>query len=132
MFPVLVADESLKAKQEVFALRIIGAEKAWPLSAFKNGRVINDRAGVIALVVIGDADTRTVRAYRSGGRTFQRAGDDLDQVSHEGVLWRVDEDALRSSSGESLARLPGHLAYWFAWDNYLGDAELFQIGSEVP
>ncbi len=132
MFPVLVADESLKAKQEVFALRIIGAEKAWPLSAFENGRVINDRAGVIALVVIGDADTRTVRAYRSGGRTFQRAGDDLDQVSHEGELWRVDEDALRSSSGESLARLPGHLAYWFAWDNYLGDAELFQLRSEVP
>ena len=131
MFPVLVADKSLKTKQEVFALRIVGAEKAWPLSSFKNGRVINDQAGVVQLVVIGDADTRTVRAYRSGGRTFQRVGNDLDQVSSQGVLWRVDEDALRSSSGENLARLPGHLAYWFAWDNYLGDAEVFQIRSDA-
>ena len=94
--------------------------------------MINDQAGVVQLVVIGDADTRTVRAYRSGGRTFQRVGNDLSQVSNQGVLWRVDEDALRSSSGESLARLPGHLAYWFAWDNYLGDAEVFQIRSDAP
>jgi hypothetical protein len=130
MFPVAVSNKSLKTKQEIFALRITGAEKAWPLSAFKNGRVINDRAGVIALVVIGDADTRSVRAYRSGGRSFQRVGDDLNEVSSEAVLWRVEEDALHSPSGETLARLPGHLAYWFAWDNYLGDAEVFDGDSQ--
>ncbi len=32
--------------------------------------VINDRVGVIQLVLIGDAESRTVRAYRSEGRTF--------------------------------------------------------------
>ncbi|MEE8078383.1 MAG: DUF3179 domain-containing (seleno)protein, partial [Pseudomonadales bacterium] len=124
------SDKSLKTKQEIFALRITGAEKAWPLTAFKNGRVINDRAGVVALVVIGDADTRSVRAYRSGGRSFQRVGDDLNEVSSEAVLWRVEEDALHSPGGETLARLPGHLAYWFAWDNYLGNAEVFDGDSQ--
>ena len=130
MFPVAVSNKSLKTKQEIFALRITGSEKAWPLSAFKNGRVINDRAGVVALVVIGDADTRSVRAYRSGGRLFQRVGDDLNEVSSEAVLWRVEEDALHSPIGETLARLPGHLAYWFAWDNYLGNAEVFDGDSQ--
>ena len=28
--------------------------------------------------------------------------------------------ALIGPDGEELTRLPGHIAYWFAWSNYLG------------
>ena len=68
------------------------------------------------------APFRSVRAYRSGGRQFTRAGDDLDQLKHEDQLWQVTEAALVGPDGSSLARLPGHLAYWFAWSGYLARA----------
>ncbi len=68
MFPALTPDPRLQPKDYVFGLRVTGAEKAWPLTAFKGGRVINDRVGVVDLVLIGDAASRTVRAYRSSGR----------------------------------------------------------------
>ena len=33
---------------------------------------------------------------------------------------RLEEDALIGPAGERLGRLPGHVAYWFAWDGYMG------------
>ncbi len=124
MFPARVESKALDAKAEVFALRISGSEKAWPLKAFRGGRVINDQVGVLKLVVIGDARTRTVRAYRSGGRRFEKAGEHPGKVRADGETWTVREDGLHGPDGTVLSRLPGHLAYFFAWNGYLGEAEL--------
>jgi hypothetical protein len=44
--------------------------------------------------------------------------EDPSRVASEGALWTVSEDALTGPGGESLARLPGHVAYWFAWQSY--------------
>jgi len=119
MFPTNVDQSRLRQKDFVFALRSSGAERAWPLSLFEGGAVINDRAGVLDLVLIGDAATRTVRAYRSEGLTFQRAAN-AHQVLHGGEVWQVTEDALVGPGGRALSRLPGHVAYWFAWSGYFG------------
>ena len=119
MFPALVADTALKPKDYVFALRSSGTEKAWPLSRFAGGKVINDTAGIIDLVLIGDQATRSVRAYRRDGRRFEK-GEDLATLKSGGELWRVTEEALIGPGGANLARLPGHIAYWFAWSGYLG------------
>jgi hypothetical protein len=119
MFPTNVDQSKLKQKDFVFALRSSGAEKAWPLKLFEGGAVINDRAGVHDLVLIGDATTRTVRAYRSEGLTFEK-GPTTDQVKLGEEVWRVTEEALVGPGGRSLSRLPGHVAYWFAWSGYLG------------
>lgn len=119
MFPARVDEKKLKQKDFVFALRSPGAERAWPLSLFERGAVINDKAGVIDLVLIGDALTRTVRAYRTDGRTFAR-GADLEHPMSDGAAWTLSEDALTGPSGKSFTRLPGHIAYWFAWSGYLG------------
>ena len=119
MFPTNVDQSALKQKDFVFALRSSGAEKAWPLKLFEGGAVINDRAGVLDLVLIGDAATRTVRAYRSEGLTFEM-GTSADQLRQGVEVWQVTEDALLAPSGRTLSRLPGHVAYWFAWSGYLG------------
>lgn len=120
MFPTNVDQKKLKQKDYVFALRSSGMEKAWPLKRFAGGAVINDKAGVLDLVLIGDAATRTVRAYRSQGLTFSKTSEP-DQVRQGAETWRVTEDALVSPGGRNLPRLPGHIAYWFAWSGYLGD-----------
>ena len=58
---------------------------------------------------------------------------DFEAASEAGRLkgpegpWRVTEEALLGPGGARLARVPGHIAYWFAWDGYLGVAsELYQ------
>ena len=91
---------------------------AWALSLFGGGAVIQDRVGLRDVVLIGYAETETVRAYESGGRTFVAVEEDRSRVANEGALWTVTEDALIGPRGERLARLPGHVAFWFAWQSY--------------
>ena len=124
MFPALHKDKRLAAKDQVFGLRISGSAKAWSLDDFKGGKVLNDRVGVIRIVLVGDSDSRTVRAYRAGNKSFSTVGDDLNQLSDGRDIWRVTETGLVNSKGKTLSRLPGHLAYWFAWSGYLSEAPL--------
>ncbi len=125
MFPALTADRRLQPKDQVFGLRLTGVQKAWPLDVFRGGRVINDRVGVIDIVLIGDAATRSVRAYRSAGRRFTRRAGSLRKLDADGQVWAVGETQLSGPDGQTLPRLPGHLAYWFAWSGYLQGAELY-------
>jgi hypothetical protein len=119
MFPAAQPRRELQAKDYVFVLRDLTAPKAWSLKLFEGGAVINDTAGVLDVVLIGDAATRTVRAYRGDGRTFSKASSTAD-VAADGVQWRISEDALTAPDGTTLGRLPGHIAYWFAFANYFG------------
>ena len=125
MFPALVPDKRLKAKDYVFALRASEGEKAWPLSAFEGGAVINDTVGPLDVVLIGDAATRTVRAYGAGGRDFDAVADRPDHVTADGETWKVEEDALVGAGGQRLGRLAGHIAYWFAWRGFRPEAPLY-------
>ncbi len=129
MFPVRVRDESVvKRKDFVFGIRTVGAAKAWPVEAFRSKSVINDRVGSKAVVLIGDAATRTVRAYERGAETFQAATAGKRRFASGSGAWRLTEDALISDDGRKLPRVPGHISYWFAWDSYLGvKAELYKI-----
>ena len=116
MFPAYVSDRSLQQKEKVFGLRLSGSQKAWPLKLFTQPRAINDRIGVIPIVLIGNAKSSSVRAYRSNGKFFS-----LDQNNHliaDNKTWNITEAELIGPQGETLGRLPGHIAYWFAWSGY--------------
>ncbi|WP_343561417.1 DUF3179 domain-containing protein [Kiloniella sp. b19] len=125
MFPTIVRDETqVKRKEFIFGIREFGAAKAWPVEVFRNdSRVINDRIGNTNIVLIGDAETRTVRAYQRGEEQFDTEKD--NSLQSPGGLWQITEDNLIGPNGETLPRVPGHIAYWFAWDGYLG------VGSEL-
>lgn len=120
MFPTIVRDESqLRRKDYVFGIREFGAAKAWPVEAFRNKKVINDKIGATDLVLIGDAETRTVRAYERAGLTFTE-GASSQELKNGNDSWQVTEDFLIAPDGKKLPRVSGHVAYWFAWDGYLG------------
>ena len=118
MFPARVDQTRLKQKDYVFTIRQFGAAKAWALDLFADRRVVNDEIGLTPIVLVGDQSGRTVRAYERGPRIFS-AADDGSLIAN-GQGWRIEEAALISPGGETLPRVAGHIAYWFAWDNYLG------------
>jgi hypothetical protein len=125
MFPAVVRDHRLEPKDYVFGIRTEEGAKAWPIAAFADHTVINDAIGSLDIVVIGDASTRTARAYERQGRDFA-AGNDGESLISRGETWRITEDRLIGPDGKTLLRQPGHVAYWFAWASYLPEAELYQ------
>ena len=121
MFPAFVRDESkVKRKDYVFGIRELDVARAWPLTAFAKEKIINDSFAKRPIVLIGDAKTRTVRAYERGGNIFS-AGKGGTSFEGGGKVWQMTEDALVGPGGEKLDRIAGHLAFWFAWDGYLGE-----------
>ena len=130
MFPAFVRDESkVKRKDYVFGIRELDIARAWPLAAFEKEKVINDNFAKRPIVLIGDAKTRTVRAYERGGNTFS-AGKSEVSVKSGKDAWLVSEDALIGPGGEKLVRIAGHLAFWFAWDGYLGERSTMYGGKK--
>ena len=87
-------------------------------------RAVCGTLGDTPVVLIGDAATRTVRAYASGGRRFTAAEGNPGIVRADGGEWRITEDALIPVEGEPLPRLAGHIAFWFAWQNFRPQAEV--------
>ncbi|MEM9715429.1 MAG: DUF3179 domain-containing protein [Pseudomonadota bacterium] len=121
MFPTVTDETKLLQKDYVFGLRVPGGAKAWPLSAFEAEPIINDRVGFSDVVLIGDPNSRTVRAYDRKGQNFTGTP---TQLTSNGT-WTITEAALIGPKGQRLPRLPGHISYWFAWDGYLGVASDF-------
>ncbi|WP_171210430.1 DUF3179 domain-containing protein [Ruegeria sp. HKCCA5426] len=120
MFPALVDQSRHQQKDYVFAIRQFGAARAWPLYAFSKTRVINDAIDNKALVLVGNPDKRAVRAYERKSNQFTASDSGL--VDQAGRKWTMTEEALIGPDGTRLPRVAGHISYWFAWDNYLGDA----------
>ncbi len=127
MFPANVDTSEHKAKEYVFSLREGDLKKAWPIKYFDGGKVINDTAGTLGVVLVGDKASRTVRAYASENIVFSFDGD-LTKLSGDGKIWNVTEDALVAEDGTKLKRLAGHIGFWFAWENYYGkDGEVAKL-----
>ena len=124
MFPAQVDQTRLAQKDYVFGIRTFGGAKAWPVTAFEGGRVINDNVAGLNVVLVGDRLGRTVRAYDRGDRVFD-ATDNPGKVSSAGTGWTVTEEALLGPDGARAPRVAGHIAYWFAWDGYLGSRSEF-------
>jgi len=127
MFPALVNDENrLLRKDYVFGVRGFAASKAWPLHEFKDNPIINDRVGNQSLVLFANAATRTVRAYaREANEIFHRSPQ--GELLTRNFTWESYENYLQSTDGKhKRVRIPGHISYWFAWENFQGvQSELY-------
>jgi hypothetical protein len=66
------------------------------------------------------------RAYERGAHTFIAARSKDELIDERGRAWRVTEAALIAPDRERLARLGGHLAYWFGWFSFYPQTEIYQ------
>lgn len=119
MFPALSGSDEYALKDFVFGVRTAGGAKAWPMMDFEKTPVVNDRVGLVDVVIIGNARTRSARAYRRDGREFA-SGAAADDLISGPETWRITENALIGPDGEKLPRMAGHVAYWFAWSSFIG------------
>jgi hypothetical protein len=126
-FPVWPRSAALDPKAEVYAVRLGERAKAYPVERALAERVINDRLGSDSLVVVCDADSGAVRAYRRGEQTFAPGSRPGELVDGEGRRWTVGEEALTPQDPglAPLARLPGHQAFWFGWYSFFPNSELY-------
>jgi len=127
MFPVSPRSSRLATKDVVFVLRMDPDRKVYPLGVFDREPVVNDAVGSTSVVLVGRSATRTVRAYERGTLRF-RPGADPGELVEEGTgaRWRIEEEALVSApGGQRLARLAGHLAFWFGWFAFHPDTPVY-------
>lgn len=143
MFPVWLQDERLDNKEYIYALRLDGVSKAYPVTALVEGGVVNDVVGETAVTLIAPGDILTVagqnrrvgditytagaqiRAYARGAHTFTPGVGATAVVDAAGNTWQVTEAALIGPGGETLPRINGHLAYWFGWYAFYPDTLLY-------
>lgn len=123
-------------KDMVFALRLQGHAKAYPLATIIPKNIINDTVGDTDLVIIATATPdrdffepggAAVRAYESNGLSFEAGDDDTTLVSDDGREWQLTEESLIADDGETLERIGGHLAFWFGWFGFYPDTEVYTV-----
>jgi len=126
MFPTFQTNEALGLKDRVLALNFDGFPKAYSLEALQETPVVNDTLGGQELVITFNPIAEAARPYERGGHDFFPTQDPDVVLDEDGTEWRVEETALMKSDGaESLARLPGHVSYWFGWFAFHPGTELF-------
>jgi hypothetical protein len=143
MFPVWQRSELLQTKDRIYALQIDGIPKAYPVDLLVEEQVVNDTIAETDLVLIASRGDITVQgdnqrvgkvSYNAGGevRAYQRdkymfsPGPDPDNLlDASGNAWQMTEEALIGPDGEELARINGHLAYWFGWFSFFPKTQLY-------
>ncbi len=128
MFPVWLRNDALEVKSWVFALVINGTPKAYPLELLKEEGITHDELGGEPIVLVTNRSSGAVRAYETKGRRFVFISKEgSNELGEEGgsARWKIAEDALVSSSGERLARIPGHKAFWFGWYAFYPTTEIY-------
>ena len=154
MFPVPNRSESLQDKSRIYALRIDGEPKAYSVDLLAEEQVVNDTFGGLDIVLVATRGTvdvlganiteylsieegayetdelvynagGEVRAYERGDFTFSPGPDADTLLDTDGNEWQVTEEALLGPDGQSLARVNGHLAYWFGWFSFFPNTAVY-------
>ena len=117
MFTVPKLDSRLLNKQEIFAV-ILSEHPDKPLAISADflleHPVYHDQINGLRFVVLTD-NSGANRLYQAGNKRFISWDGDKSVTDESSSEWTVTENALESSEGEKLYRLPGYRAFWFGW-----------------
>ena len=127
-FPVWRHSDVLERNARVYALRINGEAKAYPLEKLRSRRLVHDTLGGLDIVLLLDQESGAVRAFERRGLTFGLPVRGSLSRLHgvDGSMWTMTEDGLvPEAGGEMLPRIPGHVAFWFGWYAFYPETDVF-------
>lgn len=128
-------DNRLPAREIILGLEIGGESKAYPVSALRKERVINDRIGRVAVLIVHQQQSNTTTAFdpRSKGKIlkFQPANSDADRLvdleTHS--TWNAYGLCLSGKlKGTQLEPLTLEPEFWFAWSEFRPKTEVYGAG----
>ena len=132
---VLRTDKRLGPKTMVLGLDVAGANKAFPLNALREARVINDKIGGAPVLIVHQpgSDTTTAFSARLNGRSlkFTSANPDASELSdlETHSQWDPYGQGLTGKlTGSNLQSLILEPEYWFAWSEFHPDTAIYGVG----
>jgi hypothetical protein len=128
----LVVDTRLPARETVAGLEVGRETVAYPFSALRVARVVNDRVGGLPIVIVHQPSSDTTTAFdaRAKGKvlTFQAANDDassvidLDTRSTWNAYGLCLEGPLKGTQLKHVILVP---QFWFAWSQFHQGTRVF-------
>lgn len=129
-FPIWLKNSALKDKTEVYALRMGGDSKAYPIDLVLEQKVIHDQIGETKLVMIADPQSGAIRVFQRKEQKFVISNNANSIQDESGRIWKITEENLvleNSSLSEKLPRVPGHVSLWFAWYGFFPQTEIYSV-----
>jgi uncharacterized protein DUF3179 len=130
---VLRTDKRLTPKTMILGLDASGANKAFPLNALRQTRVINDTLGGEPVLVVHQpgSDTTTAFLARLNGKAlkFTAANQDATELTDDETHSRWDAYGRCMSgrlAGTQLQSLILEPEYWFAWSEFHPDTTIYE------
>ena len=118
MFPVPLSDSRLRNKDVVFVIRSFDKKQpiAFEKSYLIKKQVVHHTVADDNIVIITNKQGKTM-AYNSDNYIFKLMSNGQLVDQFEGV-WELQEESLQHvDNNTTLAQLPGHEIFWFAWVN---------------
>ena len=125
-------DKRLPARETIAGVEIGGEAVAYPFSALRAARVVNDRVGGRPIVVVHQpaSDTTTAFDARAGGKilAFRAANDEASSLVdvETGSRWNAYglclEGPLKGTQLKQVILVP---QFWFAWSQFHQGTRLF-------
>ncbi len=121
----LTLDGRLPARETVAGLEVGHETVAYPFSALRIARVVNDRVGGLPIVIVHQPSSDTTTAYEARAKgtvlTFQAANDDASALTDRGTgsTWNAYglclEGPLKGTQLKHVILVP---QFWFAWSQF--------------
>jgi quercetin dioxygenase-like cupin family protein len=128
----LAVDTRLPARETVAGLETGAEMVAYPFSALRLARVVNDRVGGVPVVIVHQPSSDTTTAFdaRAKGRTltFEAANDEASAVTDRETRSRWDayglclEGTMKGTRLKQLLLVP---QFWFAWSQFRPGTRVF-------
>jgi Protein of unknown function (DUF3179) len=126
-------DDRLSPRDTIVGIETGGEVKAYPVSALRNTRVVNDRVGGSAVLIVHQpsSDTTTAFLAQANGKTLKfRAADpeadklvDLETNSEWTAYGVCVAGQLKGTRLKALILEP---EFWFAWSEFHPKTQLYQ------
>jgi Protein of unknown function (DUF3179) len=129
-------DDRLPAREMIVGLEIAGEAKAYPMSALRMARVINDKVAKAHVLIVHQPGSDTTTAFdpRLNGKTlkFQAVDPDADQLvdleTHS--TWNAYGLCLSGKlKGSRLKPIILEPEFWFAWSEFRPKTEVYAVPS---